>query len=181
MITAAHCVIRTSEQDDAMALKRLYDTSRPRAALLDRKRELLIPTLDELRELLSKKEAKSGVFYSVEDRCGAIRGFCSLRATHPEVSYAEFVVMLLEDADYAGGLGDEVFDFLTGRAFKQMKLNKVVAQSLDSERAYRVFLARHGFESEGVQRDAFFTQGGWRNLETLTLFGAAWREGRTDG
>ena len=178
MITATHCVIRTSEQDDAIALKRLYDPSRPRAALLDRKRELLIPTVDELRELLSQKEAKLGVFHSIEDRCGVLRGFCSLRATHPEVSYAELVVMLFEDADYTGPLGEEILDFLTHRAFGQMKLNKVIAQCLDSERAYRGFLTGHGFESEGVQRDAFFTHGRWRSIESLTLFRAAWHDGR---
>ncbi len=169
MITGEYGVIRTAEQDDAVALKRLYDPSQPRSALLDRKRELLVPTLDELRELLNHKESKRGVFYTVEDRCGEVHGFCLLRGAQPEVSYAEFVVMFFEDADYATPLADETFGFLAQRAFVQLKLNKVVAQCLDGEAAYRDFLVCHGFESEGVQRDVLFNQGRWYSLESLQL------------
>ena len=170
MITGEHAVIRTAVQDDAVALKRLYDPTHPRSAFLDRKRELLVPTIDELRQLLTRAEAKTGVFYTVEDRGGTIRGFAVLRGSTPEISSAELVVMLLDDADYATGLADEVCGFLLHRAFVQMGLNKMMAQCLDWERAYRDFLGARGFESDGVQRDVLFAQGRWYDLESLTLF-----------
>jgi len=170
MITAQHCFIRTADPDDALALERFYAPEKPRAAFLDRKRELLVPTFDELRELLSAKEAKAGVFYTVEDRAGTIRGFCSLRGAHPEVSHAEFVVVFADDADYDAPFADDVFEFLTDRAFVQLKLNKVLAQCLDSEAAFRAFLAARGFQSDGVQRDVLFAGGRWRRLESLSLF-----------
>ena len=178
MITSGNSVIRTTEHDDAIALGRLYRPVRPRAALLDRRRELLVPTSDELRELLGHKEAQHGALYAIEDRCGALRGFCSLRGIQPEIAYADFVVLFLEDADYGAPIGEDVFGFLTDRAFVRLKLNKVVAQCLHVETAYRDFLIRHGFESEGVQRDVLFAQGRWHNQETLCLFRA--RYGRAE-
>ena len=170
MIVGQNGVIRTAEYDDAAGLKRLYVPGRPRAALLDRKRELPVATLDELAEMLSRKDVQQGAFYAVEDPRGALRGFCSLRGTHPEVSYADFIVMFFDDEDYAAPLAGDVFGFLIGRAFVQMKLNKVMAQCLESETACRDFLAGRGFESEGVQRDVLFTAGRWHDLETLSLF-----------
>lgn len=172
MITCEHCIIRTAEQDDAAALRRLYDTTRPRSALLDRRREMLVPSVDELREVLNHKEAKRGVFYAVEDRTGVIRGFCTVRGIHPEAAYAEFVVMFHNDADYDLSLADEACSFLTDRAFRLMRLNKVTAQCLDCEAAYRDFLVRHGFRTDGVQRDVFFTLGHWFNMESLSLLQA---------
>jgi len=170
MITGEHGVIRTAEQDDAVAMKRLYASPLPRSALLDRKRELLVPTLDELRELLNHKDAKrAGVFYTIEDRCGAVRGFCSLRGAHPEVAYAEFVVMFFEEADYANPMAGEAFEFLAHRGFVQMRLNKLAAQRLEWETAYRAFLVRHGFEGEGVQRDIAFACGRYHDQESLSL------------
>ncbi|MDQ1257364.1 MAG: hypothetical protein QG656_1968, partial [Candidatus Hydrogenedentes bacterium] len=161
------------EQDDAPALKRLYDPARPRPALLDRKRESIAPTLDEVRELLNLKEAKFGAFYAIEDRRGEVCGFCVLRGAHPEVRYAEFVVMLFGDDDYATPLADDVFAHLLRQAFTQLQLNKVIAQVLDWETAYRQALVRHGFVSDGVQRDVVFAQGRWFHLETLSLFNPA--------
>ncbi|HOZ45017.1 MAG TPA: GNAT family N-acetyltransferase [Candidatus Hydrogenedentes bacterium] len=170
MIRGEHSVTRTADQDDALALKRLYASGRPRSALLDRKREFLVPTVDEIRELLAKKDLQQGAFYAVEDMAGDVRGFCSLRGAHPEVAYAELVLLLIDEADYATPLADEVYAYLRRRAFDHMQLNKLIAQCLECERGYRDLLIRHGFESAGIQRDVHYTGGRWYYLESFELF-----------
>lgn len=173
MIAAQHSFIRTADPDDAAALEGLYRHGIPRAALLDRRRELLLPNFDELRELLATKEAQSGIFYAVEDDTGCIRGFCSLRSALQEVSYAECVVLFAKDADYETPLAEDAFAFLTDRAFAKLRLNKLIAQCLDCETAYRAFLGARGFSSDGVQRDVLYTAGRWHALESLSLFRTA--------
>lgn len=170
MITGVHCFIRTAEPDDAQELKRLYDPAFPRAGLMDRKRELTVPTLDELREVLGRKETKSAAFCAIEDLAGTIRGFCSLRSAFTGVFLAELVIMLFDEADYVSPLADEVFEHLRKSAFVEQRLRKVVSHAFPHEAAFREFLCRHGFESNGRQRDIYYGQGRWHDIETLTLF-----------
>ena len=171
MITGEYAVIRTAEPDDAGALKRLYDPAFPRCCLLDPRREPIFPTFDELREVMSKTEMGQPFLHAVEDKTGAIRGFCSLRALALEVRYGEIVMMLHAETDFAGPIASEVLEFLTRRAFQQFHLNKIMAHVLDSERAFAEALLRHGFVSSGTQREAVYTLGRWHGIETFTLHG----------
>jgi len=170
MITGANAVIRTAEPDDGAFLKAFYDPALPRSCLLDQRRELIVPTLDEVREVLAQKEQGRSVFYAVEDLEGQVRGFCSLRGLNQEAGYSEFIVILVDDADFGRPLATEVFEFLTRRAFYDVRLNKVMTHALGCEAAYRAYLLRHGFKSDGVQREAVFTLGRWHDLEAFTLF-----------
>ncbi len=173
MITGEFAVIRTAEEDDAAALRQLYDPAHPRPPLLDRKRELLMPTVDELREVLSQKEAKKkGLFYVIENSEGIVRGFCSIRGAHPEVRYAELVLLFFSKNDYRSPVVDEVLEFLFERAYVRMQLNKLVVQCLGQERDYLDFLLHNGFTHEGVQRDVMYVNGRWENLESLSLLRA---------
>ncbi|MBI4559390.1 MAG: hypothetical protein HY706_17525 [Candidatus Hydrogenedentes bacterium] len=170
MITGEYSIIRTAESDDAFEMGRLYDPAYPRACLLDRKRELLVPTMDELRELLARKDKLAGQLQVIEDRAGNARGFCALRAAETELNYAEMVLMLFEESSYQSPLADEVFEYFSRVAFVHRKHNKLMAQCLDGESAYRAFLLGKEFRSDGVQREAFFSSGRWHNLESLTRF-----------
>jgi RimJ/RimL family protein N-acetyltransferase len=170
VIFGEHCGIRAAEPDDAPALKRVYHAAKPRAATLDRRREPIIPTTDELRELLNSKDVKLlGEYYAVEDATGEIRGFCCLRAGRQDVFFGEMLLMFIEDADLAGGMADETFAFLKNKAFAERRLNKIVAQCLDTETALRSFLLRQGFRSDGVAREVLYSLGRWFNNETLSL------------
>ncbi len=169
MITGAHAVIRTAEPDDAGALLRLYDPEFPRCALLDPRREPIYPTFDELREVMSKSEMGQPFMHAVEDKKGAIRGFCSLRALALEVRYGEIVMLMQEEADYSGAFSEEVFEFLLKRAFQQFGLNKVIANVLDNECAFSDSLLNAGFRSSGKQREVVYTLGRWHDVETFTL------------
>lgn len=169
MIKGAHSVIRSADPDDAVALKSVYDSQRPRSSLLDQRREMNAPTRDELREVMSQKEMGKAVFYTVEDRFGEICGFCCLRGLNPEAQFSEFVVIFLDEATFSTPIADEVFDFMAGLAFQRMRNHKVVTHCLDTEVEYRNFLINHGFESAGIQRDVVYSQGRWFNLEALTL------------
>ncbi len=173
MITGAHSIIRTAEADDAAFLRRLYDPDRPRAALLDRRREPLTPTLDELREVLggrTKGRQAPSEFLAVEDTTGSVVGFCTMRTSKQERNYAQFVLMLFEEDAYDSPLAEETLAFLKFRAFQELKLNKATAHCLDCESGFRNLLVRNGFESDGVQREVLFTRGRWHNVESMTLF-----------
>lgn len=170
MIRGDYAVIRVAEPDDAHELIRVYDPARPRSSLLDRRREIITPTADELRELLAQKDKLGGRLYTVEDVDGFVRGSCALRTAEPEMAYAEIALVLFNDEDYRTSLAHEVFDFLLDKAFTERKLNKVIAQCLKTEAAYRDFLVERGFDSDGVQRDVLFTLGRWHDMETLSLF-----------
>ncbi len=170
MIAGDHSYIRTAEPDDASALHQLYRMDRPRAALLDNRREPLLPSVDELREVLSRKEAAQGTFFTVEDRAGVLQGFCVLRGTNHEAAFGEVSLLFLEDRTFEEPLAGEVFAFLYHRGLERLRLNKVLTHCLDSEEALRRFLMAHHFESEGVQREVLFAQGRWHDLETLALF-----------
>lgn len=173
MIRGEHTIIRAAESDDAATLRVVYDMARPRSCVLDHRRELVVPTLDELREAMNQKEMGRSAFSAVEDLSGAIRGFCSLRGLSPELSYSEYIVMFLDEADYAGPLADEVHEHLSRLAFQRLRLNKVITHCLECESAYREFLLAHGFGSDGRQRDVVFSQGRYHDLEALSLFGSS--------
>jgi RimJ/RimL family protein N-acetyltransferase len=170
MITGEHTIIRTAEGDDAYALKRLYDSPLPRAAFLDRRREISYPSVDELREGMGRPEKMGGALYVVEDRTGLIRGFCALRSAGPELGYGEVILPLFEEEDYADPLAEEALEYLVRLAFLERRMNKLLAHCLDSETAWRALLERHGFKSNGVQRDVLWTRGRYFDLETLTRF-----------
>ena len=52
MIASEHTLIRTADPDDAGFLLEVYRTERPKAALLDGRREPVLPNRDELAEML---------------------------------------------------------------------------------------------------------------------------------
>lgn len=191
MITGDHAVIRSADPDDAVQLQRLYDSEPVRASLLDRKRELTIPTADELRELLGRKENAGGMLLTVEDKTGVIRGFCGLRPAGLDLAYGEIVLLLFDDGDYAVPLASETYEYLRTSAFVEKRFNKVVAhclvrprttegvrgipltEELDGETAWRVFLLNQGFGCDGRQRDIMYAGGRWHSLESFSLFNGA--------
>lgn len=170
MITGEHSVIRMAEADDAYELKRLYDSPAPRSALLDRRREVPTMSVDEVREGLVRHEKFGGALYAVEDKVGVVRGFCTLRGVQVEMSYAEMLFMFFEDEDYDSPLADEAYAYLHKSAFDNKRLNKVLAHCLDNEAGYKRMLERHGFASNGIQREVLWSQGRWHSLEMMTLF-----------
>jgi len=170
VILGQHAVIRSAEPDDASALLGLYDPSRPRCCLLDGRREFIIPTRDEIREVMNQKEMGRSMLYAVEDKAGVVRGFCSLRGVNLEASFMETVLMFHEDGHFDTPLAEEAFAFLVQYAFVRLKLGKLIAYALDTESSLRRFLLNHGFQSNGIQREIVFWGGGWHNIEAFSLF-----------
>ncbi len=170
MITGDFAVIRSAEPDDAFALWRLYDPGHPRSFLLGPAREVMIPTIDELREMLGRRDIVQGAFFAVEDTTGEVCGCCVLRGAKSEAGYAEMVLVFGDDRHYETPLAEEVFQFILRTALVEKKLNKLQAHCIVTEQAYRKFLAERGFTSDGIQRDMVYTKGRYFDLESLTLF-----------
>jgi len=173
MISGTYTVIRSAEADDAAAMWRLYDPKRPRSFLLGPTREVMIPTHDEMREILGRRDVVQGSFFTIEDLAGEIRGCCVMRGAKSESEFAEVVVALDDDAAYATPFADEVITFLEKTGFIDKKFNKLVAHCLSNETQYRAYLARHGFVSDGIQRQMVYTRGQYFDLESLSLFNRA--------
>ena len=119
MIVGQHTVIRSAEADDVHFLMQVYEANPLRSSLLDARRELIIPTLDELREAMGRADSGRGTMNVVEDMEGRARGFCSVRGPNMEYRFAEAVVMLIDEADYALPFTSEIADFLESQAFDQ--------------------------------------------------------------
>jgi RimJ/RimL family protein N-acetyltransferase len=168
MIAAEHTLIRTADADDADFLLEVYRMERPKAALLDQRREPVLPSRDELAEMLGSKEAGRNQFFAVEDGTGQVRGFCGLRGVSFEAVFCEVMVLLIDPADHAGPVGRETVRFLLDRAFGRMHLDKVLGTCLDIEPELRALLAEMGFVSGGVQRQVLYSGGAWHDMETLT-------------
>jgi RimJ/RimL family protein N-acetyltransferase len=168
MIASEHTLIRTADPDDADFLLEVYRAERPRAALLDSRREPVLPNRDELAEMLGSKEAGRNQFFAVEDSVGHVRGFCGLRGVSIEAVFCEVMVLLIDTADHAGPVGRETVQFLLDRAFGRMHLDKVLGTCLDSEPELRALLADSGFASGGVQRQVLYSGGVWHDIETMT-------------
>ena len=168
MITGVVSRIRLADPDDAPALHALYDPSAPRAALLDQRREPMWPTLAEMRELLSRKEAQRGAFYTVEDLEGNIRGFCSVRGMNQEAGFGD-IALLLHGDTLETPIADEVYQFLYRRAFENLRLHKVLSHTLEGEISLRAYLLSRGFEACGLQREVLFSRGKWHDVHVLAL------------
>jgi hypothetical protein len=172
MITGRHSVIRTAGREDASALRRYYSLGHPVAALLDQRYEFIMPTEDELAEVLSGPGlGRLGGMNVVEDGAGAVRGFCAIRNTPNEPYMGQLVLILEALNDYGSPLAVETVDYLREEAFARKRLRKLMVYLLDDERELRALVLRHGFESDGVQREVLYSAGRWYGLETLTLFG----------
>ena len=170
MYRGTHCIIRTIEVDDAPVLSALYDPKRPRAALLDARRELAPPTMDELRIALGTTADQGlGMLHAIEDLEGRVLGFGSLRHTPKDHHFALLSLMLLEDRDCLSPMGNEACGFLLDEAFRHKLFRKVLAQAFEWEQTLRELLLLRGFTSDGTQRDVLRSSGHWHNMETLTV------------
>ena len=169
MITVKHGCIRFSEADDALFLRDLYLNAPKRAALLDTRREPVMPTAQEVRELLARKDAAHGLMYTVEDTTGTLKGWCSLRGVNYEAGYGELMFLFASEEDYEGALADETLEYLLHRAFMQFNLYKVLVLCLDTEQALIQYLERKEFSRAGAQRQALFSGGTWHDLHIYTL------------
>lgn len=169
MIKSPHAAIRSAEPDDAPFLHAFYDQRRPHAALLDPRREPIMPTCAELRDLLGRKEASQGQFYAIEDTTGLVLGFCSLRGMNQEAGFGEFT-LLLQEGWYATPLADEALAFIANRTFAAFHLKRLVAHALRGEHAWRAFLERHHFEQAGTFREAFHGCGAYHDLLVYALY-----------
>jgi len=171
MITCTHGVIRTAEPDDAWDLVRLYDPRHPRAACLGRNREIIAPGVDEMRESIRPGEGRPQIFYAVEDTEGVIQGYAGIRTGMGEdAHHGELIFYMHDDAGLDTPLAMEAWEWLLGRAFRDMLWRKAVAHVLETEQTQRAWLIARGFESCGVQREVLYTQGRWLDTETLVLY-----------
>ena len=170
MIVGQHTVIRSAEADDVHFLMQVYEANPLRSSLLDARRELIIPTLDELREAMGRADSGRGTMNVVEDMEGRVRGFCSVRGPNMEYRFAEAVVMLIDEADYALPFTSEIADFLESQAFERFNLNKLVSHALETETAYQDWLTRHQYGCDGTQREVLYARGRWLGIVAYSRY-----------
>ena len=170
MIVGQHTVIRSSEADDVHFLMQVYEANPFRSSLLDARRELIVPTLDELREVMVRAESGRGAMFAVEDLTGRVRGFCSVRGPNMEYRFAEAIVMLIDETDYALPFTSDIAAFLESQAFERFNLNKLVSHALETETAFQDWLTRHQYGFDGVQREVLYTHGRWLGIAAFSRY-----------
>jgi RimJ/RimL family protein N-acetyltransferase len=169
MLRSEHGYIRMTEEDDAVFFHALYAARTPRFALLDLKRESVMPTLFEISETLASKEAAKSLFFTLEHPDGRVAGFMVLRGLIQESGYCELAPMMLEVEDLHTPLADWALGLMLERAFGVLRLRKVMAHALSTETRLIAFFERHGFQHDGAQREAVFAQGRWADVLFFSL------------
>ncbi len=170
MIEKLHASIYTADRFDAKRLLHFYIQKPVHAALLDAKREPIIPNLSELEELLQSKDAAQS-FYTVEDKQGEVQGFVILKGINPEVMFGETILLFDNDTyEQNKPLIEDALEFIETKAFQQLHLRKIITTCLDEEKNLHTFLNQHSYQCEGVMREVLFTYGKWHNLETWAKF-----------
>ncbi len=177
MLKSAHGFIRATDEDDSPWFYRLYHQGAPRFALLDLKREPLMPTLLEVRETLGSKEAARSQSFTLEDPTGEIAGFLALRGLNQETGFCEVTPLLLDEAHTDTPLVHWAMDYALERAFNVMRLRKVTAHALCRETHLTAFLHARGFACDGVQREVLFSGGRWLNVAFYSLPNPALADG----
>jgi len=167
LITGDYTYIRGTEYDDVAALSELYRADVLRAGLLDGRREPVMPSQDDLQELLGRKEIAEGAFYTIEDREGSIQGFCSLKGVNPEARFCEFSLLFIDPATYHTPIATEATATMLERAFLRLGLRKVMAYCLSEEHDFASLLKQQRFESAGIQREVLYAKGRWHDVETF--------------
>ncbi len=154
-------------------MQRLYLHSEPRAALLNRYREVIQPTLPELTGVLGLRDGMSGrtPYYALENLEGIIRGYGALRmAGQAEQFYGELVLLGHEDEPVDSPLMHEAFEWLRDRAFQTLMLRKVITHCLSSETEAKAWFLQQGYVHEGTMREVLFSRGRWYDSVSLTLY-----------
>lgn len=169
MLRSEHGYIRMTEEDDAACLHELYAARAPRFALLDLKREPVMPTLFEVTETLASKEAAKSLFFTLEFPTGDVAGFMVLRGLIQESGYCELAPMFLREEDVLAPLAEWALGMALERAFGVLRMRKVAAHALNREAHLRDFYARHGFAHDGTQREVVFSQGQWFDVASYSL------------
>jgi hypothetical protein len=169
MKLSPHTTVRFCEPDDADFIRDLYYDGIPRAALLDGRREPMLPLRSEILEIIRKSEAARAMLFSIEDGTGILRAWSGLRGLNPDARFAELFLVFADEAGYDSLQADEALGYLLDRAFFQTDLGRVLVSCLESEKAWRQFLLRKGFSSCGIQRDIMCISGTWTGIETLEL------------
>ncbi|HOK09467.1 MAG TPA: GNAT family protein [Candidatus Hydrogenedens sp.] len=166
MINKEHAIIRTSDLFDAKHLLRFYASENMYGALLDGKREPILPNQSELEELLQNKDATQS-FYAVEDKEGNLHGFIVLKGINQEALFGE-IILLFDNQTYLTNspLIHDALEFIENKAFRQLHLKKLVTTCIDEEEPLKNFLQQHLYILAGIMREVLFARGKWHNLET---------------
>ena len=99
----------------------------------------------------------------------SVLGFCALRAATDDLFPGRFDMMFFSEDDFPSPLAEEAVRFLLEEAFLRKGLKRIVSQCLNSEVALRALLVRHGFTSNGIQREVLYSGGRWFSVESLSL------------
>ena len=180
MIIGVSAAIRTADLDDAAVIVEIVNPQIPRSIFFDVRREVQMPTFNDICEMLRSKEIKRNPMYIIENDAGEVRGLFLLKGSSQSTFYSELVCAFLESDDYETPMADEVMAMIKRMAFVDHSWHKLLAQCLDVEKDLSGLLVRSGFVLDGFQREAVFSRGRYNNLETYSLFRAQQEEQMAD-
>lgn len=173
--TVPEVSVRFADPDDAGRLIFYYRSPQLYSALLDQCREPVMPTRDELAEMLAGKDRMYGQLFALLNAAGTVLGFGGLRGCSLENLTGEIFLLLGDQQDYHAESAGGMLQFLLDRAFHRLHLNKVLAVGLvEEEQGWLTLLRNTGFQSCGVQREILYARGCWFDLETLSLKRETW-------
>lgn len=105
----------------------------------------------------------------IEDSSTRLVGSCSFSRPQPDYQYYELRVLIFDAADRGRGLGSEAILLLVRHLLANRRINKLLLAFESGDVAARRLAETCGFTREGVDRQAVFRRGRYRDLERYSL------------
>lgn len=166
-----HVTLRTVEEEDLPFLQRTVNDPEVRHHLAGRGTPI---NADQERtyyeEVVCADEGVSLMVCDGEEPAGTI----GLMDVDHRNGAAEVGLFLAPDHQ-GRGFGTEAAELVTGYAFEELRLHRVLARTLAGNEASMRVWEKLGYEHEGVHREAAFVHGAYVDLHHFGMLADEWR------
>lgn len=137
----------------------------------------LAQTEDAWREVFSPSDGNAKCWFVVQSENGQILGLTGLDAISP-INRDAIVAMFVEKSARRLGLAIRATALLADFAFRQLGLNRLTSYYRQDNHISRDLVERLGFKVEGNMREAWYTDGAFRDMVVVGLLKQDWTSRR---
>ena len=129
----------------------------------------------ELAYIRQTLASRTDLVWSItEAATGRYLGQTGLHQIHDRSKVARLACIIAERADMGHGFGSAAIRAVLDHGFGALGLHKVWLMVFSTNTRGRRTYARLGFVEEGVLREEYFHEGGWRDMVRMSLLASEW-------
>ena len=129
----------------------------------------------ELDYIRKTRASTSDIVWSIEEAAtGRYLGQTGLHQIHQRSKVGRLACIIAERGDMGRGFGSAAIRAVLDHGFGVLGLHKVWLMVFSTNERGRRTYARLGFVEEGVLREEYFHQGGWRDMVRMSLLAREW-------